>query len=282
MKYALLLLLAGAVPVLAAWVPVFTPDFSGNFAGTGDHQFNYVGSALNGRFVQSARAVDGSFQMITAHQPASDINHSITRLSRHGNGGDAHALDIGRGAALLRIRFDWTPAAWPAAEPDFLSIQIGESFRSGAYNPGRGRKHDDGPSFAVVHIRAMKPEGTFALILSGEDENPPTFSIEKDPETGAYSFSLALALNNSDGTLHVDAPGGKHALNRNRISVWQGSTLVGDNLGTPLLIADADFQHVSIGFGNGVDHAFDSAEAFAGRYALRSFSVSKWVATTLP
>lgn len=134
----------------AEWVSIFRPDLNREFEGEGRNQFNYVGSALQQEYVAFSGVQNGFFRMITAHRSDSERNHSITRMSRHGRASTNHGLDIGRGVAMIRLEFRWRPNRWTPDIRNLLDMQIGERFRTGAYNPARGGNQADGPSFASV------------------------------------------------------------------------------------------------------------------------------------
>ncbi len=278
MKNRILLLafLLSGLRLSGEWVPVFTPDFSGEFQGEGPNQFNYAGSALNGEFVQSAGVHEGRFRMVTKHAPEIDKNHSITRLSRHGDSTPNQALDIGRGAALVRLEFRWKPTEWAPSTRNVLDVQIGESFRTGTYNPARGGRNPDGPAFAAVQLQAQAEEGQFRLMLSSAGPGTPAFRLPKDAE-GFYTLRLSIAFNNTKAPVTVSAPGGPYTLKPVSLAVWNGNERLWDNVTDPRQIRDADLQHVSFGFGNGTDRPFAEAEAWAGIYEIGDISVLKWV-----
>lgn len=275
-KYGFILFLFASVRAPAEWVSVFRPDFSGAFEGSGAHQFNFVGSAREGLYIAYTGVMEDRLRMITAHQVNSQVNHSLTRLTRHGNSTPNHALDIGRGAAMIRLEYRWRPNLWVPQERNVLGVQIGEAFRSGPYNPGRGRNQGDGPSFASVVLQALNEEGRFRFSLANGGGNSRSFSPVKDEE-GFYTTQLAMAFNNTHEVLQITAPGGvPHDLQPRRFSIWADTVLVWNNHTHPRNVRDAEFQHISIGFGNGNDRGFEDAEGFGGMYEIGDVEVLRW------
>ncbi|MCH8527895.1 MAG: hypothetical protein LAT79_12210 [Kiritimatiellae bacterium] len=261
----------------AEWVTVFAPDFTREYEGNRPNQFNFVGSAMGCEFVAHTGVQNGRFRMVTAHMPGRDTNHSITRLSRHGNASPNRALDLGRGAAMIRLEFGWRPNHWAAVERNVLDVQIGEAFRRGPYHPARGGNRRDGPSFAGIQLEAAAVKNQFRLFLSGSGRGSELFEPEIDGE-GVFRVRLSLAYNNTREAVEVTAPaGGGYTLKPRSVAAWRDGELILDNLTDPGAILDAEFQHVSFGFGNGTDRGFEEAEAYGGIYEIGEISVMKWV-----
>ena len=255
----------------AAPPTIFAPDFSGAYEGTGDNQFNYVGSAWDGTYATTS-VVDGWFRMVTNHQETSEINQSATRLSRHGGTTSANALPFEESFALVTASFRFTPASgWSSDEQSIFNIVIGQNFRTGAFNPARGGTQNDGPAFANMNLRARDAANQFRFIAGG-GPGSSNFTVEPDG-AGTYSFAVFAAFNNGATARTFASPTGSHTLEAGRASVWANGELVWDNYDHANLNKSAQFQHISFGFGNGTNADFATAQAFAGTYELRDIVV---------
>jgi hypothetical protein len=252
---------------------IFTPDFGGAYTGTGDNQFNYVGSAeVDSTSWATTSVVGQRFQMVTNHHVDSLVNQSATRLSRHGNSTSANALPFVDNFGLVSLEFRWNNTQWTSGDQSVFNIVIGEEFRSGAFNPARGGSNADGPSFASLNLQARTTEHQFRLIAGG-GAGSSNFNLTKDGE-GFYTASIFAAFNNSGTSKTVASPTGSYSLNTASLAIWINNVLVWDNYTSATNIRDAAFQHVSFGMGVGSNSDFATAQAFAGTYQLGNIVVS--------
>lgn len=255
----------------ASLTTIFAPDFSGSYEGSGDQQFNYVGSAEDGAFA-ALSVEDGWFQMTTQHQVDSLVNQSATRLSRHGGSTSANALAFEENFGVIQMSYSYLPTVgWAAEERSILNITVGQNFRPGAFNPARGGVQADGPAFANLSLRARDSAGVFRFIAGG-GPGSSNFTIIPDG-AGRYHLNVQAVFNNSSSSRIIELPTGEHTIAAGCISIWVNGSLVWDNYDNNNLNKSAQLQHVSFGLGNGTIADYNTAQVFAGVYRLKDIKV---------
>lgn len=252
---------------------IFRQDFSdpAAYVGTGPNQFNYVGSAEEGRYAVTF-IEGGRYQMVTNFSPDSVVNLSATRLSRHGTSPSAPALPFKDNFAVLTLDFRFNPPSWTMDNTGLFTFSLGQNFRGGAHNPVRKSVKTEGPDFVQLFLQGRAKEGVFRFI-SGGGPGSSDFIVTKSADE-FYEFKTFIAFNNSGQAQEFDSPTGRHVLATASLSIWVNGALVWNNHSGGNIRPAAQFQHISLSVGNGAEADFSTAQIHSGTYQLDNIVVS--------
>lgn len=250
---------------------IFAPDFESDFTGGGVNQFTDHYQANTNYSTLSV--VAGRFQFESNHQDLGNEpalqgdNHSVVQLSRNKN---SDPLPFIGNFGTIAFDWRWRNNTWEAADNSILNVQIGENFRTGAFNPSGGA--GNGPSFASLSLQARATEGQFRFIAGG---GPGSTAFDLSKTDDFYEATFFMAFNNSGTEQTFLGPDSEiYELNDQSLAVWVGTNLVWNNYTHASNIrTNAGFENIAFGMGNGNNRTFEEAEPFGGTIQLANIQV---------